>query len=68
MWVIGLSEMQDIAPPLNGNLSPREKLCLKDALHKKDDRMSPRSDASSHSSVSSLKAKMEVGLPPHVDR
>ncbi|XP_070173096.1 transducin-like enhancer protein 4 [Littorina saxatilis] len=48
----------DNTSPLNGNLSPREKLNLKDA-HKKEDRMSPRSDASSHGSSSSLKPKVE---------
>lgn len=49
----------DNTSPLNGNLSPREKLGLKDNL-KKEDRMSPRSDASSHGSSSSLKPKTEV--------
>ncbi|XP_076465991.1 transducin-like enhancer protein 4 isoform X2 [Babylonia areolata] len=48
----------DTTSPLNGNLSPREKLSLKDS-HKKEDRMSPRSDASSHGSSSSIKPKVE---------
>lgn len=47
----------DTTSPLNnGNLSPREKHSLKDG-HKKEDRMSPRSDASSHGSSSSIKPK-----------
>lgn len=47
---------QDTTSPLNGNLSPRDKHNHKDG-HKKEDRMSPRSDASSHGSASSSKPK-----------
>ncbi|PVD19450.1 hypothetical protein C0Q70_19939 [Pomacea canaliculata] len=46
----------DTTSPLNGNLSPRDKHNHKDG-HKKEDRMSPRSDASSHGSASSSKPK-----------
>ncbi|XP_033751120.1 transducin-like enhancer protein 4 isoform X3 [Pecten maximus] len=44
----------DTAPPMNGDLSPREKV-PKELPKKSEDRISPRSDASSHGSVASNK-------------
>ncbi|XP_069138531.1 transducin-like enhancer protein 4 isoform X3 [Argopecten irradians] len=41
-------------PPMNGDLSPREKV-PKELPKKSEDRISPRSDASSHGSVASNK-------------
>ncbi|XP_076443290.1 transducin-like enhancer protein 4 isoform X3 [Babylonia areolata] len=48
----------DTTSPLNGALSPRDKVGVKEGV-KKEDRLSPRSDASSHGSASSLKPKIE---------
>ena len=58
-YFIILILQDNTSPGLNGNVSPREKLNHKDSI-KKEDRMSPRSDASSHGSSSSLKPKPEV--------
>jgi len=50
--------VDDNTSPANGDMSPREKAAMKEALVKEDrDRMSPRSDASSHASSNSSKPK-----------
>lgn len=52
---------QENTSPMNGDLSPREREKVVKDVHKKEDRASPRSDASSHGSTSSNKHK-EVSL------
>ncbi|XP_059175390.1 transducin-like enhancer protein 4 isoform X1 [Physella acuta] len=52
--------VDDNTSPANGDMSPREKHALKDGIKKEErdrDRMSPRSDASSHASSTSSKPK-----------
>ncbi|CAG5114671.1 unnamed protein product, partial [Candidula unifasciata] len=58
--------VDDNTSPANGDMSPREKHALKDALKKDQDRdrISPRSDASSHSSSSSKPKESEKAGTP----
>ncbi|XP_064610063.1 transducin-like enhancer protein 4 [Liolophura sinensis] len=53
---------EDPSSPVNGDLSPRDKNS-RDA-HKKDDRISPRSDTSSHASTSSRPKENEKANTP----